>query len=1171
MKSNPRADEAFVDQQNKVRGLISQFKSRRFVKDRASSPSSHFRYGIRQLLLDARLELHPGQFNAFLAWLNHQVAVQLPTLSSIPIGYEELSGVFTDAPKVNLESELLWITARLNADAAKLNIFRQAANELEQLVFCNRIEEAIESLKLIEHAFGMSLWSVQLRIALEHQAGGLERQKRYTADVRKVYRRGLLGFTTYHTSVRNEDRSTLEKYCDDIKERIKCHQYYDSSVKTYALYRLAAEWPGSENGLADILRVEQSHSLIDVYETFVAVAQEIVRREHLNELQNVLGKCLRNLRSLNDFRLLKVGFFINTEQPLEWPFPPRSTAISDALFSGNCKKAARTGLEYVKAPICADAWQFTYAGLALSHMIRPRDTKLSRPNEISHLIARILNRCTCSTDYFYQLKKLAVNFRGLPTAAGTLDLLPLLRQSHPEESWRPWLIGLNSPTIGFEEFSRFVQGRNKYPEVATAVDSSPTETAWQYYNGIPCEDQRLASIAVALFKGAGLLKQNKYQDAIDTLANIREVSLVEPIRAMVASMLLHAFFAQGNRPKVIELIADEGTRGEANRKALPVLSTLRHYDWADYKAVSQALVTPIALHLLWNISENDATASYLRFSTSAMLRRSGVDRPSKLFDVRDAYPRHQLVYFLREICISHILDVSRILKSSREVMEERQAICAVLRQLDQSHSQEYHDEILSISNTLAMDDGQWIVDRTRVYVDTDALSRWATKALSEDYARYRDLLGVDIGTSQNFDDVLKELASATPSPRSTYNPENEADAVLVSILRRLGDEFLNNPNFGFDFYLSKRIRHQSFIGLIRGPLEFSKLITTRDSELGEYHRNAYWLDRFTYLSCSSKEDLHNALVKFSKAFDDTLIDAKDHSFHVLSQENPRGLLFLDLSPQLIVLARAVVQMDTTPSEFIQTSIALLWAALEPSLAIARRFICDELKTKIAGHFDELRATFRQVAEHDFAFLAFDVEIGKCSTEVQRALDDVATWFSHADLEAHKRYFCLDQIVDIAIDSTLKCQRAFEPEIHHEVNGDVHLSASNLVFVHDVIFVALTNARAHSGYKKPKINIFVNASPENGALSIEVKSDAKLQNRAAQEETIREIQKIIDSGNLGRRTRSEGRSGFLKLAAVVRQTSKGKIEFGFLDDNQFRLKVTYSLIVLETGSREAANA
>jgi len=1171
LKRSPQVDKAFIEQQNKVRGVISEFKSRKFVKDRPYPSSSRLRLGLRESLLDARVALHPSQFDSFLGWLDHQIEVQLPGLNHLCIGYEELAGVITDAPVTTLERELLWITARIKKDSTKLNIFREAVEGVERLIFCDRVEEAIEATKAIETAFGVSMWSVQLRIALEHQAGGLERQKRFTAEVRSVYRRGLLGFTAYHTSVRNEDRSSLAKYCDDIKKRIDKHQYYQPFVKTYARYRLAGELPSSESGLADILRVEQSHSSIDVYETFVCVAQELVRREDLVEARNVLVKCLNNLSGMDDFRLFKAALCIGQDLPWDRRVPSRSTLISDPLLQGDCKRAVRSALTYVKAPATVDPWQFIYAGVALAHAMRRRGSTFSRPRHVSHLIGGVLSRGDGSYVHHALLGKLMFNLRALPVAAGVLDLLPMLRPSRPDEPWRPWLIGLNSSTIGAEDFSQSAKTVGLCRRINKSFDIGPTEAGWQLFNGFACKYRGISSITYALFTGVRLLREGEYQQAADTLTAISEATGDEPVRAMAASMLLHAYTGLGDRPKVIKLIADEGARSEANRALLPVKSALEHFEWADYKAVSHSLVPPIALQLLWADNENDTTASYMRFATGAFLRWLGVERPSKLYDLKDAYPRHQLIYFLREVCVLNVLDVTRVLKNSREVLEERQAICEVLRLLDTAHSQEYLEEILSISNTLAMDDGQWIVDGTRVYVDTDALTRWAAKELSEDYARFRDLLGVEIGTRQSFDDVLKELATASPSQRSTYDPENEADAVLVSILRRLGDEFLNNPSFGFDFYLSKRIRHQSFVGLIRGPLEFAGLITTRESGHGGYHRNDCWLEKFSSISAEAKEALNDALAEFARTFDDTLIDAKDNRFHVLSHENPRGLLFLDLTQQLIALARALVQMDTTPQEFVKTTIALLWAALETSLAIARRFICEELKTKIAESFDELRAAARKFAEHDPALLELDMEIGRCSTEVQRALDDVATWFSHADTEANKRYFRLEQIVDIAIDSTLKCQRAFEPDICREVEGDLELSASNLVFVHDVVFVALTNARAHSGYKSPKVRVFVHADLKNGTLSVEVTSDARPQGRASQEEAIREIRQLIDGGYIGRRTRSENRSGFLKLAAVVRQTSKGKIEFGFTDDDKFRLKVTYSLIVLEIAQREAINA
>src|SRR5690606_3134080 len=106
---------------------------------------------------------------------------------------------------------------------------------------------------------------------------------------------------------------------------------------------------------------------------------------------------------------------------------------------------------------------------------------------------------------------------------------------------------------------------------------------------------------------------------------------------------------------------------------------------------------------------------------------------------------------------------------------------------------------------------------------------------AEDYSRYGDLASVSINAGQNFDAVLKEIASTTQS--TAFSPDDEADAVLFSMLHRLADEFLNNPSFGLDFYLSQRVRHQSFIGLIRGPLEFANLITTRQSETGNYRTN----------------------------------------------------------------------------------------------------------------------------------------------------------------------------------------------------------------------------------------------------------------------------------------------------------------------------------------------
>lgn len=1158
LRGNPLTTKSFIEQQNKFRGLISEYKSREFVKDRKTLPSSRFRNRLSNLLLDTRVVLHKSQFDDFFSWINHQTEVQVADMALVPIGYDELRGVYTKAPIVSLELELLWITARIKANAAKFNDFRLKADEIESLVFTGKFSDAIEILRHIELHFGVSLWSVQLRIALENQVGGLEQQKRYTAEVRSIYKNGLLSFVAYHTSVRNEDRTTLSKYCEDIKARLDRHQYFEPFVKTYARYRLAGEWPFSHSGLADLLRVEQSHSAVDIYETFVAVAQEISRSEDFYKTRKVLGKCLDELTSVTDFRLVKVALSLG-KKDFPMKLRSRSTEISDELFLGNAKLAAQTARRTLKSPVYIDIWSFIYAGLAFAHSTRPRKIELFRPNDISRLLGRILCRCDNSDESFGFLEKLAINLRGLPTAAGLIDLLPILCRLSPDAPWQPWIISMNSPTIGVEDFAQS-SAHSIFPIQSENHSLNPTEVAWKAFHDFEYASTRINQAALMLFTAIALLRNRHFQQVVDIFEAQKTSFEFEPLRSIVTSILLHAYFCLDDRQKVITLIADEGSRNNSNRRLLPVYSALENYTWADYKAVLVPLAAPIALHFLWRISENNEIASRLRFATGAVFKNFKDVRPSELTDRADEFKKNQLIYFLKNVCVPYVLDGSRILKSSRDVMEERMAICAALRNIDPLNSDEYLNEVIWISNQLALDEGQRIIDRTRIYVDTESLSRWATRELSEDFARYRDLLGVDVGTIQNFDDVLKELVTATPSQRSNFMPENEADAVLVSMLHRLRDEFLNNPKFGFDFFLSKRVRHQSFIGLIRSPLEFAHFITTRESESGGYHRNEYWLNKFSCSNPDTKEALNEGFTKFSTNFDDTLISAKDRSFHVRSQEKPNGLLYLEFSPQIINLVRSIVQMDAELQDFIDTAIVVLWAALEPSLANVRHFIYDDLKTKIAHSFDEFRANVSKLVKSCPASLEFDAEIGKCSTDVQRALDDVAKWFSHADLEAHKHYFKLDQVVNIAIVSALKCQRAFEPKIEHHVDGDIEMQASSLVFVHDVLFVALDNVRNHSGIKTPTVSVNVQADVENGTLTIKVQSDSKVQNRVEQDLKLRKIRQMIDSGNYGRHTKREGGSGFLKLAAVVRQSSKGQIDFGYTNDGQFQLTVIYSMII-----------
>ena len=1137
------SERQFLVYQNRFRGLISKLRSKRFVEKRTHDPIQQFRSGLNNLYLDMRAGLSREQYPLVLRWVTEQFEGQLKDIAQAPLGYDEVAGICTDAPSVSLDRELLWISHRIRMNQDRLAVVSQISTVIALATLNGKYEAALAALTHLQEQFGVSLWSVQLRLALEQQVGGLERQKRYSAEVRKVYKRGVLNFTTYHTSVRNEDRTTLTKFLDDVEGRIGNHQYFDNAVKTYARYRLKGEFPPTDSGLADLLKVEQSHSIVDIYETFISVLQEIVGRGVTPERRQVIEAALGNFET-RDFRAAKIMYQLDPEVQVPAPVT-RSSAILDALLSGRIKSSALLARRALKTSI--DPWDLIYGGLAYGHHTRWSSQKSPiKPSTIMQAISCIFGRAPNAADAATQLSKLVLNFGGMPFAAGLAKLDHMIRRVRPDGPWTAHRIGLNSPSFGIEDIA--------YGQPIPAwlnIGTTDTRMFWQTILGgsaiktSSAESNQLALACHSLLSG-------DFERALEATRSAD--SWRAPLRDLAIQMRLHAFFARGDRTKVIALIAREGARGSAYDHFLPIAVCLDGLSWPDYKQVKNPLAASVALHLLWSQNDDGKIASLLRFAIGQSLRTPEQHKPSTMGEDAERYSRDELIYYLRYVCVQNLLDQSRVVSGTRAIMEERQAICSLLIELDVKNSASYNEEITSIAEQLAIDEGQWIVDSTRIYVDTNALLRWAKRELQEDFGRYRDLTGVEVGQAQSFDDVLRELMETNPANRTAYTPESEADAVLVSILRRLGQEFLSNPLFGLDFNLSKRIRHQSFVGLIRGPIDMNQIITTRESEAGEYRPNEYWLRKFS----RSRDEIDKAFRRFAAHFDDTLSNAKDSALHLRSPEKPDGLIVLNLSSRHIAIAHAIIGLDVSFEEFLLSAMTILWRALDTSLEAARHLISVELKAKLIERFDELRASVRKVSEGDPAFFEFDAAVGNGSTEVQTKLDEAANWFQHADRIRHETAFTLQQVVKIAVDTALKSQRSITPNLTYKVDGDFLMYAGNLIFVHDVLFVALGNAQKHTGLKSPKIDVHVRYDDEASTLMIEAICDSRASNRSASETRIKVIRKLIDSGLFGPRTRKDELSGFVKLAAVVNQSKKGSIDFGYTDDGRFRLSVVYGL-------------
>lgn len=1136
---------AFIKQQNAVRGAIARYKSVRYGKDQARSVVQ-LRSDLLDVLNSAKIELATEQYAPFWEWLTSQLRNVVPDYELKSRLHNLASTLPLKHRSGSLTRELRWIAQYLKSYVPLINAFRALALPIEQLTSKGQYHEAIELLEQLSVVLGQSFWALNLRIALEQELAGLEGQKKFVDELRKNAGRSPLSFVAYFIGIRNERRTSWIRFVERLEKTLKRHGY-PSDIKHYLRFRLTFEWPTSDSGIADVLRHEQSNGPVDLYEALVSLAQRAVIDPDLSNLRSSLSELLLELGDIDDFRIIKLLSFFGDASITD--IPTRDSRVSDALFS---KQPGRAVWLFAQLPEdqTSDPWQIIYRASALAHFDTEYKFEETLIGYFTELLASVLKRDRSCLTNMGLLEKALGNFSSLTTGAALRDFMSMLQSQQPGLLLTFSNVGLNSRFAGWED---------RFESTERALPSGPTHFAWT------SADQDVSGFS-HLLKAIDAYHDEDYAAALESTDRLKRSTQSEPLRLLTATISLASQIQLGDKSATISHIADEASRNEQSPTLLPVHEALGDLQWNDFKTHAANLDAHIALHALWRITDNDAVTTLLRFAFSYQLKRSGFTRPSEFADHLDKFERLKVIYYLRHVCVPSIMDMSPAFTSSRQVIEERQAVCASLRFIDPGNSTEYEREIFDIDNNLAISDGLSLVDASRIHVDVDAISRWANNALSEDYARYCDLVQAGVAKDAGYEELeraLSDIGAAT----LYYSPNDQTDSLLVDILNRLREEFLTNPTYGLDYFISKRIRHQSFIGLIRGPLEFAKLITSRESEFGPYKENEFWISQLSSLSSDDTEAVSEIFSEFADRFDALLIDIKNRLFQIKSPEKPQGLFDFSITPKGVLIARTLIGLvGADLGAFLRLAYSMFWGGLEPCLLAARTSITSALAGDVQSLFDRLKGDIGTVASSDPGYNKLAAKISEVSSEVQRNLDTAASWFIRSDSGQAVRDFTLRQALEIAVRSAKKSQRAFEPTIEFEQIDELTLQAADLLLLTDAIFIALDNVALHSGLKRD-INVRISCA-KNADEEILLSISNNIGLFADNEDTRATLSKIrnkIDSGTLGKEARLEGGSGLLKLAAALRHSRGGDLDFGFAAGPSFklviRLKLTSTVAVI----------
>lgn len=1114
-----------------------------------------FRSQLSAAIIDARMRVSQQEIPRFFSEVARLTAFENLRFSKNPIGYSYLRLLMQAEPRT-LKFELIWLAERVRIAAAELNGFISLKEKFEQSVLQGKMVQALSELDSIDERYGASLWSVSLRVAILQDEGGDEAQKDFTTTLRKTYPKAILPFYLRHLSERAERSVPIGWYLENVKRRID--RFKDDDLKTYLLYKVLEEWPRDQRKVAAILRVEQNHHLIDIYETLISLIQNLTVSSEDASLRKQFPQIVERLGVIEDFRIEKIrirlGMQANTERILV-----DDCKASDRLISGDVVGAYRA-LRQEESGVRLSGFTIILQGLVLS-VVKEGSAILSRKpahlyGRASHAMAGASNGGKNDEDsHADTVRKIGHVYSGLSSCTSVRQFQLAITANSTEKQFEYLgLASANCEHLSFLDFSIQLPSEVASDLTGRMKGLASRDVALCFQSGDHIVSTDIVEAVVAYAACVAAHNAGRF-DYVEKNIGSALASQSTILSGAASTVALSAFGANGNFKRSSELVSAEVAIKARPPESLPVVQVFANAAWRDIAPFSEDVAMSNALAALADIDATDATRTNRIFALQKVLSGMGVELPSDLKELAKGNRQQEFVYFLLRACSMDVLDMLTSLESSMAVLEQRREIHSVLLDLDPKNSDEYRYQILSISKEIRISQGLKTIDATRIHVDAPAIRSILRRDLAESFARYLQLTKDGDANPESFDTILRDMARPEQLAKHLLFPkETEADDLLFTMIGQARDRFLFNVPHGLDSYLSKRVRHGSIVGHLRAPAEAEGMITQQDRD-GRYKENTRWAHAISL--AKNPAEIQRAFLSFARSLDQHLLRLKDVLLHVKCEEKPLGLLDVRLQPIQYRLIRSVALGDRTLDTFLETMMGMLRAILNNALVGANSYIVHETSGHVDSLFQQLRATVQQQLPPCAERYELNAAINRASSNVQAAVASAASWFAPTTVEDVK--FTMDDAFDIALISVRTINPEFDPDISFKDDSGLLFTVNELPFMQDVLFEAIGNVAKHAQLEAPSVEIQARYSVENCLLTIEVLNDISPEVNLEQKiSRLTELKSSLRDPSYLQKARTEGGSGIPKLATTVFQSEHGELDFDVTPDGRFSL--TFSLSV-----------
>ncbi|WP_347910080.1 hypothetical protein [Pseudomonas grandcourensis] len=1061
-------------------------------------------------LSNARKQVLLNEFDSFVKWIS------TAQKKGKFIFQERLKGLFPKSVSrlkrdlvfisPSIDCEISWACSLIKQKHASIKDFVSISQELELQFWKGDFTACELSLSKIEKEFGISLWLIEVKMAVLQASKGLEAQKNFLSEIKKDSVKNV-SFYAWVFSFRNEEPVTSEKYIKYVKDAV--NKFEGSGQDNSILYKcLPTDIPSSQM-LQDVLKYETNSSLIDLYSTFIDAGISFYTYDStLNNItkSKIVSKFLEILPLTNDQRLinlLKPGEFESSE----W------VTLRELFLRGKWQESVdlihkNEALAYSPQTISIEADCRIFLNLT-----QASESSISLRTSILNALIDIRINGKLAAKSIAYLFKLRLNLRRFDLSSTINRWL--------NEVFFPW------PAITEPNKGTACKFSNKFN--LDILNLTPTKEWHQYFSTqanlkLLSENQNHTTIIQDTFNWSQI-------DCHQT----RKITILYRQR----SLLAQKNFKLGIREASVLLI---------DNPSLATHIPLKEYVDALDKDLRKELASEISVPILLYIAAktlSNAHSKICAYAYEDFLLSLKLKKPSDLAEHLNEHCKPSLIYYLKNICIADIIKVSRVFKSSIDLQNERLLVCRMLIQLDHDNKDSYEKEAREITRAQIIFAGVRHIEKSKISIDTSGLKRWADSNLNEDFNRLRSLLLIQ-AESEKFntnseDSKLINFISSPLKKDEFFFPDNETRYSLIELYWTLYIEFLYNSEYGLDCYLSMRIRHGVLSGQLRGALEKHKIITKRSSDGKNYLSNKHWTKELSSINFPYIEEVDALLSAFSKELDELIEHLVNEKIQISSSEKPDGWFRqIVTSKDLTVLQKIVSDEDTNFANFFEASTHVFWRGIDICLKDINNHIEIEVKRRAATAFEQLNRSILSL-HPDSPPLTLTRTITEAKISYTQSLNVVKEWFSLPS-PYEPPVFSFEQLVRVGLECVKRLKPNFSPNI--EITGDNINITSMLTYFSDIFYVIFNNIEEYSGIRSP--NVKVQCSIQGEVMDIHVTNEISTSAKAGPGiERVEEAKILIESGEYRRRVNEEELSGFSKVKNLIGEAHILKFDF---DDN-----------------------